>query len=265
MSKVGVDWDSYLADYHAANPGITERLLNRAHDGQGRNPYHDLVDSFPKRPLNALDVACGSAPVAHYLSEATAYVGVDVALNELRAARAHSDQTQVLLADSRALPFRGEEFDSVCCSMALMLMRPVRPAIGEIGRVLAPGGVLAAMFPTTGPPTRHQLLATSALLTGLRTTPKLPQTLTRRAIQTACQSADLTLINYETRRYTLPLESAPDATDVINGLYLPGTSPRRIAQATRLLARIARPGRSLPLHITQFAAVKQVTRTLGAA
>lgn len=253
------DWDGYLAEYHAANPGITERLLNRAHDEQGQNPYQRLVHTLPKSPLNALDVACGSAPVAHYLPATTAYVGVDVAPNELRAARAHGTQTRVLLADSRALPFPSAEFDSVFCSMALMLMRPVGPAITEIGRVLATGGVLAAMFPATGLPTRHQVLATGALLAGLRTTPKFPQTLTRAIIRTACRRAGLTVGNYETRRYTLPLESAADATDIVNGLYLPGTDLGRIAQATQLLGQIAHTGRSLPLHITHFSAVKVAT------
>jgi len=260
MLSMAVDWDVYLAEYHAANPGITDRLLNRAHDAKGPTPYQRLMDSIPADSSNVLDVACGSAPVVQHLPRGTCYVGVDISANELRAARVHDSDIPVLRADAHMLPFDANSFDTVVCSMALMLMRPLGPALTEVARVLADDGTLAAMFPTIGAPARNQMLAYSALLAGLRTTPKLPHRLTRDVLRTACRGARLTLINYETRRYTLPLESATDATDIVNGLYLPGTDPQRIARANRLLAKVAGSGRSLPLHITHTVAIKETTR-----
>lgn len=257
MSKAEVDWGRYLADYHARNPGITERLLNRAKDRRGRTPYQRLVDSIPADASNVLDIACGSAPVARVIPDHLTYVGIDRSPNELNAARVHAAGARLVAGDALKLPFTRESFDCVVCSMALMLMRPVGAAIVEAHRVLAETGTFVAMYPDVGLPARHQLLAVSTLLASLRATPKYPQRLGKAAIRAHLQNVDLTLISYRTIRYSMPLTSATEASDIVNGLYLPGISHTRIERAGRLLARIATPTRSLPMHITHVVAIRE--------
>jgi ubiquinone/menaquinone biosynthesis C-methylase UbiE len=255
-----VDWDGYLADYHARHPGITERLLNSSLDRQGRTPYEILAATVAQHASSVLDIACGSAPMASAIasvaSTAVSYVGIDLSANELLEARAHHPGVPLVLGDALALPFLDDSFDVVLCSMGLMLMRPVADAIAQIGRVTTRGGSFAAMFPTIGAPSRHQLLTTGALLVGLRSTPKMPQSLTKKSLSAQLQDAGFTLTSYRTVRYALPLESAAAATDIVDGLYLPNITEKRISQAKEMLRRVAGPGRSLPVHITYLTATK---------
>jgi hypothetical protein len=63
MSDVSVDWPSYLNDFHAADPGVTEAVLSRAVSGD-RTPYRWLCRAVSAGPKRVLDVACGNGAVA---------------------------------------------------------------------------------------------------------------------------------------------------------------------------------------------------------
>jgi SAM-dependent methyltransferase len=68
-------------------------------------------------------------------------VGLDLDLDRLRVARARS--ALVVQADAHALPFRDRAFDTVFANRMLNAAGRTDDILGEIVRVLRPGGALA--------------------------------------------------------------------------------------------------------------------------
>ena len=107
----------------------------------------DLV-APPFRVQHVLDVACGIGQALFPLavSRGACGFGVDISKTALRMGRdlyaAHLPQAKVAFAGAAAesLPFVDATFDVVHCGLALPYMDNAR-AIGEVARVLRPGGL----------------------------------------------------------------------------------------------------------------------------
>ena len=67
-------------------------------------------------------------------------IGVDYSHNVLLAARRKGKDEPYVQADAYQLPFRNRSFDAVVCIGVLQSLDRTAAALGEIGRVLAPGG-----------------------------------------------------------------------------------------------------------------------------
>lgn len=108
----------------------------------------------------ALDVGCGPGSITASLARAVGpdglALGVDVAESMLsRAVRAESGpQVGFLRADAQRLPLRDDTVDAVISIAVLQLIPDPAAALGEMARVLKPGGRLAVMVPTAGRATR---------------------------------------------------------------------------------------------------------------
>lgn len=92
-----------------------------------------------------LDLGCGGGLLAEPMAQAGARVaGVDISGSALRAASAHARQSRLeidyLLSPAERLPLRDEAFDTVVAFDVLEHMENLPAAIGEIARVLRPGG-----------------------------------------------------------------------------------------------------------------------------
>jgi ubiquinone/menaquinone biosynthesis C-methylase UbiE len=95
-----------------------------------------------------LDVACGTGIVARLAASvagaAGTVVGLDVNEDMLRVARAVSAGGQPSIdwrhGHAEALPFRDGAFDAVFCELAVQFFAHPVAALGEMRRVLAPGG-----------------------------------------------------------------------------------------------------------------------------
>ena len=148
----GPGWSQFLADYHAAHPGITEDLLTPMRGPGGRGPYAWLVEGLPAAG-RVWDVACGSAPVATEVGLAR-YAGVDSPAAELAEARRRRPGVRVELGDGlRARPVGTPA--AVTVAMALMLL-PLEVFLAHLATFVPPGASLAAIVPTregTGAPT----------------------------------------------------------------------------------------------------------------
>jgi SAM-dependent methyltransferase len=81
-------------------------------------------------------------------------VAVDRSLAALAGAREAMAGAGRIAADAARLPLAGGTFDLVFCQFALLWL-DVPAVLGEIRRVLAPGGVLAALEPDYGGMIEH--------------------------------------------------------------------------------------------------------------
>jgi ubiquinone/menaquinone biosynthesis C-methylase UbiE len=102
-----------------------------------------------KRPF-LLDVATGTGRLPMALLRRLDFdghiFGLDVSLKMLQEARrktaGHNDKVTLVWKDALALPFPDAAFDVVSCVEALEFMADPRLGLGEMARVLRPGGTL---------------------------------------------------------------------------------------------------------------------------
>ena len=121
------------------------------------------------RRQRVLELGAGSGAVTPELVRRSGgtVVATDIALTALREHTTALKGAWVIGSDARWLPFANDSFDLVFCQLTLLWIYPTATAIGEIWRVLEPGGVLIALEPDYGgmieyPPeieTRHMWVA----------------------------------------------------------------------------------------------------------
>ncbi|MFZ1862670.1 MAG: methyltransferase domain-containing protein [Polyangiales bacterium] len=97
--------------------------------------------------MHVVDVACGTGVLAVEAAKAVspggAVVGVDLNPGMLAVARQKTRDVDWQEASAEALPFDDERFDAAVSQFGLMFFADQATAIGEMWRVLRPGGRLA--------------------------------------------------------------------------------------------------------------------------
>jgi SAM-dependent methyltransferase len=118
-------------------------------EGTGQNPrVFELIEPHIGDRTRCIDVGCGNGRATGvWLNERVAsYVGVDVSDVAVSEAQGLGLDARVI-EDATSLPFDDASFDlAVCVEVLEHLNRPDH-AVGEIARILAPGGVLVATVP----------------------------------------------------------------------------------------------------------------------
>jgi ubiquinone/menaquinone biosynthesis C-methylase UbiE len=108
----------------------------------------------PEPRLRVLDVACGSGEpsisIAALLKGTGQVIGMDMAAAPLEVARERArkrglDNVEYRQGDVHALPFAGQSFDRVTSRLGVMFFGDLRKALGEMHRVLKPGGRVALL------------------------------------------------------------------------------------------------------------------------
>lgn len=93
-----------------------------------------------------LEVAVGTGLNLPFYPSGVRLTGVDLSTEMLAAARTRAAElgrdADLREADAAALPFADASFDTVVCTLAMCAVPDDRAAIGEMGRVLRPGGRL---------------------------------------------------------------------------------------------------------------------------
>jgi SAM-dependent methyltransferase len=95
----------------------------------------------------ALDVGCGTGALTGELVRrlgAEQVAGCDPAPGLLQACRARHPEVDLRAAAAEALPFADGEFDVVLAQLVMHFVSDPERAAGEMGRVVAPGGRVAA-------------------------------------------------------------------------------------------------------------------------
>lgn len=110
-----------------------------------------------------LDLGCGEGrhAITAYLHEAVTVIGMDLSFDDLTTARQRYGQfrddddatrtVDFILANGHSLPFPDGSFDKVICAEVLEHIHDYESVLGEIHRVLKPGGTLAVSVPRFGP------------------------------------------------------------------------------------------------------------------
>lgn len=148
-----IDLREHLLAVHSLNAGFTESCAMRCRNADGLNTYSWLADVIdPAVHRSVLDLACGSGPLIALCHERhggkIALAGVDMSADELRLLRDRLPEGAASLHHGMAQDldaFATASVDVVLCHWALTLMDPVEPVLTEIDRILAKGGVFAAV------------------------------------------------------------------------------------------------------------------------
>lgn len=146
------DADTFLLAFHRAHPGCTSEAFGRGRiEGRGSS-YDVLADCVPEDVgARVLDLACGDGHLMELLTRrglsVKQLVGVDMSADELALARQRGALAGASLVQgqAQALPLEDGGVAAVLCHLAIMLMDDVEAAVGEVRRVLRPGGVFAAL------------------------------------------------------------------------------------------------------------------------
>lgn len=100
-----------------------------------------ILDGIPAG--SALDVACGTGRHTEYLVElGHRVIAVDASPEMLAQARVKVPEAEFRESDLHDLPLPDDHFDVVVCALALTHVPDLSAALGELTRVLRPGGHL---------------------------------------------------------------------------------------------------------------------------
>ena len=102
-------------------------------------PLRRALDTLP--PGDVLDAACGTGRWASYLAARGHVVtGVDQSPAMLDLARAKLPEARFLEGELTRLPLDDASVDAAVCALALVHVADLAAAIGELARVVRPGG-----------------------------------------------------------------------------------------------------------------------------
>ena len=242
------DWQTYVAGFHARCPGISEDVLVRT-TADGLSPYDWVARAVASEAERVLDLACGSGVMGRVLAEAvphrpTEVVGLDLSEAELRRAAAAGyggggGYLRLVRGDGLRLPFAGQTFDAVTCSMAMMVFDRYAPALAECARVLKPGGVLGITVPSAVPLRPSDVRLLTQVTARLRSFPQFPGGAELTGLREAVEANGFRLLEDARERFAFPVHDRSDADLLIRSLYLPGTPDRRRNAAAAFLAERA--------------------------
>jgi ubiquinone/menaquinone biosynthesis C-methylase UbiE len=141
-------WDSF------ARLNAGERFKRQSAE-MGSAVTEAIVEEARVLPgMKILDVACGSGEpsisIAALLKGRGEVVGVDMAAEPLKVARVRAEKrglenVEYIQADVHALPFGDNSFDRVTSRLGVMFFGDLGKALGEMRRVLKPGGRVALL------------------------------------------------------------------------------------------------------------------------
>ncbi len=137
------DWNTF------ARANAAQRWRQQS-SAMGREVTRAIVEAARAAPgMRVLDLACGSGEpamsLAREVGESGSVIGIDISAEPLKIARERAEQrglgnVEFRQADVHQLPFGDAEFDRVTSRFGVMFFADLARALGEVRRVLKPGG-----------------------------------------------------------------------------------------------------------------------------
>lgn len=111
--------------------------------------YPEIVREIGAAPCRSLlDVGCGTGAILSSVPMEIRRCGLDLSEKMIgRAKETLGGAAELKVGDAEALPWRGDEFDAVCCTFSFHHYPHPDRVLAEIGRVLRPGGRLILADP----------------------------------------------------------------------------------------------------------------------
>jgi SAM-dependent methyltransferase len=139
MTTPGGADDEELWEAHA---GWWQRGFTDGADPEYEEQIFPLVREHLVGAGRVLDVGCGEGQVARLALEhdATVAIGVDPTWAQVQVAQARGGGAAYVRAGAAGLPFAAASFDAAVACLVFEHITDVDAAIGEVARVLRPGG-----------------------------------------------------------------------------------------------------------------------------
>lgn len=130
-----------MFDKIALNYDKNNDILSLAQTKRWRRVLAEAV--LGVKPVTVLDVAAGTGTSsAAFVAEGVSVVACDFSEGMLEVGRKRFSDIDFVFADATALPFADDSFDVVTISYGLRNVDDVQKALGEMLRVVKPGGKL---------------------------------------------------------------------------------------------------------------------------
>lgn len=134
-------------------PGELDRYLDHSVMPSKRRVLERLaLDTLRDKAI--LDAGCGPGTFGVILGRANTVLGLDISWRSVRLAVERAREANAsfrgIVGDLEFLPFQDAGFDVCLCGWVLHHFRDIEPVIGELNRVLRPGGELVLVEPNEG-------------------------------------------------------------------------------------------------------------------
>jgi SAM-dependent methyltransferase len=136
---------TYVREQYATEAGLAARKAVYT-EVSGPDPREIVFDAVAAvSPRSVLEVGCGEGELAERMQRELEadVVAIDQSERMVELTRARGVDARV--ADVRELPFEDEAFDVAVAAWVLFHVRDLDRAVGELARVLRPGGRLVAV------------------------------------------------------------------------------------------------------------------------
>jgi SAM-dependent methyltransferase len=141
-----LDNEDYVRGQYGTTANLDARISVWQTDEEGRSPQDVALDAVRGvHPHRVLEVGSGRGSLAVRIAEELPCEVIALDASAAMVAASTSLGVTTVLGDVRDLPFPSNSFDVVVAAWMLYHVRPLNEGLGELARVLRPGGRLVAI------------------------------------------------------------------------------------------------------------------------